>query len=381
MTTNLNIKYLVFYYHRPFGDSSSGQGKYINDIINSFPEHINIELIAPANIFGNEKRIYTFTGSLVNLICMLKKQIKHQLGAIIHKRREICVIFDIYSAPLPLFFSKLKGFPIVYVASDVGSDYSRELLRIKSTRLPILTAERIFIELLLMKWAKLVVVRSEYMKNELQRSGVRNSSIMVCKHQSDVTPPNVVDIMIMRKNLGLDNAVGILFLGNCNYAPNDSAVKFILKRILPALNSISDRVPTKLILVGSGTEKYNTIDKDRLIAMGKVKDINNILYCCDIGLAPMEVTGGTSAKVIDYLTHGLLVISTMKAVKGVTMTDEIRISELRYFPTVLLEVIKSVGWNDRRLLLDERINRKINDEYSNGLYYDKFRAKLIEMLN
>ncbi|MBA2340485.1 MAG: glycosyltransferase, partial [Pyrinomonadaceae bacterium] len=108
---------------------------------------------------------------------------------------------------------------------------------------------------------------------------------------------------------------GLLFIGNFNHRPNNDAVHFFMKEILPRLK---ERIPgVKFHLVGSNMSdevtKYNSED---VVVMGYVPDVAPLFHSCRVFVSPLRYGGGMKGKIGQAISYGLPVVTTAIGAEG-----------------------------------------------------------------
>lgn len=108
--------------------------------------------------------------------------------------------------------------------------------------------------------------------------------------------------------------MGAIFVGNCTYPPNLEAARFIVTDLAPEFLEAEPRL--RIVVCGRGTERLRALAGPNTVLTGHVEDLSPLLYSASVGLAPLLVAGGTSAKIVDYLAHGLVVVASPEAARG-----------------------------------------------------------------
>ena len=68
-------------------------------------------------------------------------------------------------------------------------------------------------------------------------------------------------------------------------------------------------------------------------------DLDGLLYSSQIGIAPIEVEGGVSGKVVDYLTHGLVAVVTPEAASGIVWCESLVVTGINSFAEKVREMV------------------------------------------
>lgn len=147
---------------------------------------------------------------------------------------------------------------------------------------------------------------SEYDRDHLVSRGIKaNFQIL----------PNSVDTESFKKSDIPVERGRIIFTGNMPYFPNEDAVLYFVKKIMP---KIVEAVPyAKLYLVGrKPTRKIRSLASDRVVVTGFVEDIVAEYQKSAVAIAPTRFGAGTLNKVIEPVVLGVPVVATSIAVRG-----------------------------------------------------------------
>ncbi len=142
--------------------------------------------------------------------------------------------------------------------------------------------------------------------------------------------PNGVDVEKFKiKNLKLKtdkNEKTILYIGDFKWVQNRDAVEFILKKIWPTLisNIKNKKLNMKLWIVGKNIPKNlkNIHGENVEFDENATDDTTEIFKKTDILLAPIRVGGGTSYKILEAMTSGVPVVTTMMGATGLGAENE-----------------------------------------------------------
>ncbi|MFY9717301.1 MAG: glycosyltransferase family 4 protein [Thermoplasmata archaeon] len=229
-----------------------------------------------------------------------------------------------------MIWAKVSGVNLVYYAQDNWNRVKRGLKVADLKGGMVLRLIRSPLEAALIWNSNLLAVVSETIRNDFIDSGIDPTRVITCELPRHRTNPDLAKIEDWRKKVGIREEVPIVFVGNLSYPPNRRATDFIIGTLVPAIGHT--RRAWKVLLAGAGTAELKSPDP-RVVGLGPVDDLDSLLYISKIGIAPMEVEGGVSGKLVDYLTHGLLSIATPEAASGVARCDELIIADIAEFAT------------------------------------------------
>ena len=170
--------------------------------------------------------------------------------------------------------------------------------------------------------------------------------------------------------------VYVALIGNFNYEPNEDAGNFLVLELAPKIKKVDKAI--KFLLVGIGSsEKYSKYNCENVVSLGFVDDLDQIYTQCHIGINPSKTTGGTSIKNIEYLTKGLLVVSTPEASIGVLQNCNMFIENREEFYKLILKLSKGLRDGEKKVnvLEVERIKSyysKIKIEEKTLIYLKQF---------
>jgi Glycosyl transferases group 1/Glycosyl transferase 4-like domain len=327
----------TLFYYRPIAHVHHGQTQYVTTLLHEMRARGNTVLVAPEEARDRaEKNAYL--GMVRNLFVTQVAQLLHFAKGLRGRRPdEVMVVVDAYSGFLPLLWNRLTRCPMVYVASDPAALYAHSL---KASGIPgslLLRTLRAPIERQLVKHSRLVVVRSRWMLGRLVESGCPDNKLRVLPHPPQVSPPDLPSISAVQLATGLAGKVAVVFLGDFEYPPNAESADYLLKSVLPKL--MSQAPSARLVFAGPGSEHYRTSASPNLVALGRVSDLSSVLYSCAIGIAPATVAGGTSAKTIDYLAHGLVCLVTPEVARSLDPDPNLHVSSRDRFADELVSLV------------------------------------------
>lgn len=329
-------------YHRPLDAAYHGSSIHCRSFVQGLGYRLDVEVVAPRERSptgldegSNEPQLVGFRyliASAVEQGRFALREVRRGSG----ERARAIAAFDIYGAGFAAIWSALRSVPLVYYPLDsnraVGRDWSQSGykggLLFRLARAPL-------------QWAALrrawrVVVPSPAVGADLEAEGVEPGRVRVCTLKRDLPVERASDTEEWRERLGLHGRIGIVFVGSFQYAPNVRAFEFVRTVLAPLFRSTD---PDALLLIaGLDSESHRSESTDNLRVLGTVKDLDGLLFASSIGLAPTDVAGGTSGKVVDYVLHGLEVVATPEAAQGLEDAPDLVVARLSEFAAAVRKV-------------------------------------------
>lgn len=118
----------------------------------------------------------------------------------------------------------------------------------------------------------------------------------------------------VRERYDLSGDTVAVFHGSYSHPPNREAVNLIQEQIAPAVRE--RELDIVFLLVGKGIPEA---DASNVRSVGFVEDLFTVLQVADVALVPVRHGGGTKTKVFDYISLGLPMVATKKAVDGIEL--------------------------------------------------------------
>jgi hypothetical protein len=332
---------IALFYQRPVADLYHGGSSHVRGFVRALSRYTKVSIVAPAVLGaegagGSSVSVPISVSNIIRAFGECVKFVAREGTRRSSKRVRAIIIFDVYAGLIPLIWGRISGIPIVYYAQDWGARILNDLTRLRTKGRTTLRLFRAPLERLLLVQSDLFAVVSEPMRQDFERLGIPPERIVVCELPRERVIAAPERVTAWRRRLGTEGSVSLVFIGNLGYPPNRRAVEYALSRIAPRLNSTRNRA--KLILVGAGTDSLE-LASGNVVGVGPVTDLDNLLYGCQIGLAPMEVEGGISGKIVDYLIHGLTVVATPEAQSGVISNSATILANLDEFAETVCGLI------------------------------------------
>lgn len=154
-----------------------------------------------------------------------------------------------------------------------------------------------------------IIICSEDDKKYIEKvSPKTRGHINVIENVLDVSKWKKENIQVKEKG----KRTNLVFMGVMDYKPNVEAVKYIIEKIMPKLNS-----EYNLKIIGPKVSKnLKELETDRIKFLGYVKSVKDEFEKSDIFICPLKIGAGTKNKIIQAGMSGLPIICTTLALEG-----------------------------------------------------------------
>ena len=346
---------ILFLYHKRLG-KIDGNALYVRKLIDSLS--MEYEVVIPSEDFYKSNLrvsgnwlIRTLEVNLFSIFWFFRN------FRTLRGKVRFVIMEDRYSIITDFFVRNLKTKFLARI-SDWGMEYVDSLqFGSKIVTRAFALYERIY-ERFIFSYADAVIVPSEYLRCKI---AVRPKfPVLVFPHTFDRNT-------VVRSERGaskkseLEGEINCIFVGNYEYTPNETAALFIIEQLAGEIY-VKDK-GLKFIIAGpGGIEKFGRTDTRNVEIHGLVNDLEALYERCDIGLNPSETVGGISVKIIEYLSRGLLVLSTPQSSRGIIECNRVVIAERKDFKDTLLKLAERIRTGGVNESSDE--SERINDYYS-----------------
>ncbi len=114
----------------------------------------------------------------------------------------------------------------------------------------------------------------------------------------------------------------LVFTGSLDWLPNEDAVLFFCKEILPLIWQKKSDV--KFYVVGKGASRaiMNLAAQDpRIVVTGRVDDVRPFISQAKVFVVPIRVGGGTRLKILEAMAMERAIVSTTLGAEGIAYTE------------------------------------------------------------
>lgn len=233
--------------------------------------------------------------------------------------------------------------PVIYNAHNLESGFRGEISEQEARG-----AQR------LRRFERAVLARSaeSWMVSHADLAGARE----LCPEARLRYVPNVVDAAAIEPVGAPPPERRTLFVATFTYEPNRAGLRFLIDHVLPLV--WAELPDAELMIVGRGLDEPPSEDP-RVRALGFVEDLRPAYAAARCAVVPLLAGGGTPLKFVEALAHGLPIIATPAAVKGLDVRDgrDCLIADgPQAFAAALVGVLRDgageLGMRGRRLALE-----------------------------
>ena len=347
----------LFIFHKPL-DQVDGQTRYIKELLDVISSTYTITI--PSELFySNSKwknRSWILRTTLINLY-LIKWIFANRRS--LKRKFDYCIVEDRYTL-LPAFLIIVIGkVKLISRLSDWGKRYIDSLdLNGTIPKYLVNVLDHIYAGFVL-RYSFAVIVPSDYTYNLVRYkfSGIILNFPFPCT-------PNILKETDKSNKTEIndhEHDIYCVLVANFNYRPNEDSAYFIVKELAQKIKKRDGRI--KFLLVGMGSkEKFSEFDCENVLALGIQDNLDEFYKQCHIGINPSQTVGGTSIKNIEYLTNGLLVVSTGEAAAGVIKSSHLFIEKREGFLELILDLANKI--RSGKNITDEKETERIKKYYS-----------------
>jgi sugar transferase (PEP-CTERM/EpsH1 system associated) len=165
----------------------------------------------------------------------------------------------------------------------------------------------------------------------------------------------------------------LVFVGSMDWHPNQDAVSFFVRDILP---KVRREVPATLTIVGRHPPPsiQRLADIPGIVVTGTVPDVRPYLARAQLCVVPLRVGGGTRIKIFEAMAMGTAVVSTPLGAEGLPVSDGTNIAlaaDADAFAATLVRLLRNP---DERRQLATAGRRLVGEGYSWDAAAQRFSA-------
>ena len=151
-------------------------------------------------------------------------------------------------------------------------------------------------------------------KGEVIPNGVDTEFFQTTDHR-----PETIDRESKSQVSSLESLV---FTGSMDWLPNEDAVLFFCREILPLIWRVKPQVKFYVVGKGCGPKLIKLAQEDKRIVMtGRVDDVRPLMAKSKVFVVPIRVGGGTRLKILEAMAMEKAVVSTTVGAEGIKHSD------------------------------------------------------------
>ncbi|MBO2944556.1 glycosyltransferase [Paenibacillus sp. F411] len=180
----------------------------------------------------------------------------------------------------------------------------------------------------------LYMLRGMHFKREEERMGRDFEAVYVCSEEDQALLQHRLPqlrLQVMPNRLAgtpvrlplPDTPRSLLFIGSLDYFPNEEAVSWLLREVLPRLR----RVHSAWTLHVAGHTSSETLrrwlnDSEGVHYYGRVERVEEVYRPSYIVVSPLHAGGGTKLKILEAMGFGRPIVATGESVYGLGLTPQ-----------------------------------------------------------
>lgn len=171
------------------------------------------------------------------------------------------------------------------------------------------------LEQLAVHYADYVIAVSERDRDTFcARYAITPASVFVIPSGTEIRAvETLADRQAVRSQYGIaDEDLCLVFHGTYGNYANREALSHIRSKLLPAFRDADHSI--RVVVAGSGMPEFDEVN---IVSVGFVPDLYAFLNAMDIAIVPLTSGSGTKLKVFDYMSLGLPIVATEKAIEGI----------------------------------------------------------------
>jgi sugar transferase (PEP-CTERM/EpsH1 system associated) len=257
----------------------------------------------------------------------------------------------VYSSAMAQYVEGIQHIPIVTDLVDVDSDKWRQYASV--TRFPL----------------SLVYRREGHRLQEYERSVCERSSCVVVSTEREArvlsqfsktnnlhVVPNGVDTNYFKPLVSRPDAttLTVAFVGDMSYFPNQEAVIYFARQVLPIIHQSLPNV--RFLIIGRNpSREVQRLQKIMGVEVtGSVPDVRTFLSKAQVSVAPFSIAAGIQNKILEAMASGLPVVATSRALQGLSADVAALIEKGDCAEELAAKIL--------RLLRDPQLARRIGTE-------------------
>ena len=175
--------------------------------------------------------------------------------------------------------------------------------------------------------------------------------------------------------VGFEPRRDICFLGGYRHPPNEDAVFFFVREVLPLIHAVRPEI--RFIVAGANpTAELLELADSKIVVTGMIDDLADVFDTVRVFACPLRVGAGAKGKVMSALAHGLPIVSTLIGVEGAGLSMDKHVlvaDEPAAFATAILRLYSDATLWQR---LSEAGQQLIKEKFSLSMGVQKLEETI-----
>lgn len=133
--------------------------------------------------------------------------------------------------------------------------------------------------------------------------------------------PTGVDVDYFKPKGGERGAMNLVFTGSMDWHPNEDAILYFLKEMLPAIRREIPEVALTVVGRNPGERLRQAAREAGIKVTGTVDDVRPYIDEASVYVVPLRIGGGTRLKIFEALAMGKAVVSTSIGAEGLPLVS------------------------------------------------------------
>ena len=177
----------------------------------------------------------------------------------------------------------------------------------------------------------------------------------------------------------------LVFTGSMDWLPNEDAVMFFIKDILPLIWESKPDVKFYVVGKGPSAALLNAARKDaRIQVTGRVEDVRPYIARSQVFVCPLRIGGGTRLKILEALAMHKAVVSTTIGAEGIAYCDREHLLAADEPQDFARQVVALLDQPQRRAALGRQGRDLVQQKYDwrsigrklEGIYHEMAHRKI-----
>jgi glycosyltransferase involved in cell wall biosynthesis len=134
--------------------------------------------------------------------------------------------------------------------------------------------------------------------------------------------PNGVDTQYFQPVTGIEEEEALAFTGSLDWLPNDDAVLYFAREILPLIWQKKPAVKFYVVGKSPSVAVRDLAADERIAVTGRVEDVRPYLHRAKVFVVPLRIGGGTRLKILEAMSAERPVVSTTVGAEGIDYRDQ-----------------------------------------------------------